>query len=50
MASLSAAFSRAVTSPVTAGLTYKYAIKAVNVHGAGPLGPILEVVAASVPG
>jgi titin len=50
LAAVSAGLTRAVTTPVTAGNPYKYAVKAVNVHGAGPLGATLEVVAAALPG
>jgi hypothetical protein len=35
---------------ITTGDTYQFAVRAVNVHGAGPLGPILSILAAGVPG
>ena len=34
---------------LTTGATYQFAVKAVNVHGAGPLGATLSVLAAGVP-
>lgn len=37
-------------SNVVGGNTYRYAVKAKNVHGAGPLGPVLTVIAAGLPG
>jgi hypothetical protein len=35
---------------ITTGATYQFAILAVNQHGSGPLGPVLELLAAGEPG
>lgn len=35
---------------VTTGTTYQFAVKAVNVHGAGPLGGSASIVAYDLPG
>lgn len=43
--------NRAVTTnAVVTGTTYQFGIKAVNVHGEGPLGGSLSIVAAATPG
>lgn len=49
-ATTDASTTRAVsTTSITAGTTYQFAVKAQNVHGTGPLGATLSVLAATVP-
>lgn len=50
-ASTDASTTRAVsTSAITSGTTYQFAVLAENVHGNGPLGTTLSILAATVPG
>jgi len=50
-ASTDAATTRSVsTSDITPGTTYQFAVLAENVHGAGPLGATLSILAATAPG
>lgn len=50
-ASTDAATTRSVsTSDISAGTTYQFAVLAENVHGAGPLGTTLTILAATAPG
>jgi titin len=49
-ATTDASTTRAVsTTSISPGTTYQFAVKAKNVHGTGPLGPTLSVLAATVP-
>lgn len=48
--SVLAAAARVVTyQPLTPGASYRFAVKAENVHGAGPLGTVLAILAAGYP-